>query len=282
MRKLPNCGRLEVRESPVEGFGVFATDDILAGTVLEEVPFVLFPRYVNLAKGLYDFLKSNGWVADKETFMENTRMNFKFKEPERYYFKWHPPVQLDGDSMFTVLPLGNGPCYNTSNTANNADWKMLQDTFLFRAEKDIKKDEEIMTFYGYFLGDDGTIFDCSNVFHFAIDMFTIEEKRVHKLKMLRFGSYDTFQTQRSNPAAHKIHTLIQKSVDGLTIKKLSAAQASTEIIGAFDVPDTLPLTQLYQKLVDLKTHPAPLAVFKLEYLDKETQKLVTEEIFWKK
>lgn len=278
MRALQNCGRLQVRESPVEGFGVFATDFISAGTVLEEVPFVLFPRYVNMAKTIYDTLKANNWVPDKELYMENTRANFKFKEPERYYFKWHPPVQYDGDSMFTVLPLGFGPCYNTSNTANNADWKMMQDTFVFSAEKDINKDEEIKTFYGYFLGGDGTIFNCDSVFHFAIDMFD----GVHKIKMLRFGTIDTYNAQRNNPAAMATHGLIAKSVDGLSIRKLSLLQSNGDPVSVFDVHSNIPLTVLYQRLTEFRNHPAPLIKFGFEYVDRNTKLVTKDEIAWKK
>ena len=283
MRTLTNCSKLEVRESPIEGFGVFAKDDIPAGTVLEEVPFVLFPRYVTLARSMYDTLKVNGWVSSKEIHMENIRENLGFKTPEKYYFKWHPPVQLDGDSMFTVLPLGFGPCYNTSNTANNADWKMMRDTFVFKADKPIKKDEEIRTFYGYFLGEDGTTFNCESVFHSAIDMFSIDGRMEHRVKMLRFGSIETFNSQRANPAAVRIHQCLLSSVDGLFLKKITLYQSNgDQLLTTGDLPTDIKLTALYLKLVEYMRHPAPVVKFTYEFTDLTSNKKVVEEILWKK
>lgn len=286
MNALPNCGKLEVRNSPIEGFGVFATDDIPAGTVLEEVPFVLFPRYVNVAKGVFDLLRSNGWVNSKEVYMENLRHNLRFKDPEKYYFKWHPPVQMDGDSMFTVLPLGYGPIYNTSNTSNNADWKMMENTFVFRAEKDIKKDDEIRTFYGYYLGEDGAIFPCESVFHFGIDMVKIGDATVHKLRALRFGNLESFNSQSRNPVAHKIHKMLFEAEHGISFKKIyliAANQTSpNDFLGMFDVPEFIGLTALYQKLVEVKNHPAPIVKFDFEYTSNITHQIVKESIVWKK
>lgn len=282
MRVLNTCGKIEVRESPIEGFGVFATENIPAGTLLEEVPFVLFPRYISLAKNLFEVLKNNGWASQKELHMENLAANLGFKSPERYYFKWHPPVQVDGDSMFTVLPLGFGPVYNTSNTANNADWKMLRDTFTFRAEKDIVKDEEIRTFYGYFLGEDGTTFECDLVFHLAIDMFPSDKGPVHKVKMMRFGSIETFNDQKKNPAAIKLNSLILNSVDGVTLKKISLVQSNGSVVYMFEIPELMGLTALYSKLAEIKSHAAPLVKFEVEYINKDSKQLSTGEALWKK
>ena len=282
MRVLENCGKMEIRESPIEGFGVFAKEDIAAGTLLEETPIILFPRYVNFAKNIFDFLKGSGWISQKEIFMENLRANHNFKDPERYYFKWHPPVSLDGDSMFTVLPLGCGPIYNTSNTNNNADWKMLKDTFTFRAERDIRKNEEILTFYGYFVSEDGSTFNCETVFHMAIDIFPSATGQNHKVKVLRFGSIETLNTQRSNPAAHKIHTLLAQSIDGMLIKRVQLMQAGGEVIHVFDVPPSLSLTLLYRRLSEIRAHPAPIVQFTFEYVNKTTNQLTTEEVVWKK
>lgn len=280
MRVLNTCGKIEVRESPIEGFGVFATENIPAGTLLEEVPFVLFPRYISLAKEIFNILKNNGWVAAKELYLDNLSSNLNFKLPDRYYFKWHPPVQIDGDSMFTVLPLGFGPIYNTSNTANNADWKMLRDTFTFKADKDIVKDEEIRTFYGYFLGEDGTTFNCEAVFHLAIDMFDSPKGKVHKVKLMRFGSLSTYEVQKNNPAAVKLNTLIFSSLDGLTLKRVSLIQSNGGVVFVFEVPENIGLTALYSKLAEIQSHPAPLVKFEVEYT--KDNKKVTDEALWKK
>lgn len=282
MQTLPHCGKIEIRQSNIEGFGVFATEDISAGTVLEEVPFILFPRCHNMAKTVFNSLRENSWLSQKESYLENLRENLGFKDPEKYYFKWHPSVQLDNDSMYTVLPLGFGPIYNTSNTKNNADWKIGKNTFTFRAEKDIKKDEEITTFYGYFLGENGTTFNCENVFHLAIDMFNINDSNVHRVKMLRFGSVETLNTQKSNPSAHQIHNLLLKSSDGLSIKKIVLLSANKDIVANFEVPTDISLSTLYQRLMDAKNHPAPIIDFHFEYLDKATNIIGSQNILWKK
>ncbi len=285
MRVLQNCGKLEVRESPIEGFGVFATEDISAGTILEEVPIILFPRYVGMAKQLYDTIRNNGFLNQKEIFLDNLKDNLGFKDPEKYYFKWHPKVQTDSDSVYTVLPLGNGPIYNTSNTSNNADWKMKKDTFVFSAEKSIKKGDEITTFYGYFLGEGGETFNCDNVFHLAIDMFPADSgdsKTIHKVKMLRFGSVESINVQKANPTAHKIHGLLLQAVDGLSIRKIKMLQANQDVVVDFSVPTNINLTTLYQRLHEAKVHPAPLVKFVFEYTDKATGIQKEEEIVWKK
>lgn len=283
MRILPHCHKIEVRESPIEGFGVFATDDISSGTILEEVPFILFPRYVTLAKDIFEVIKAHEWVNSQELYLENLRENLSFKVPEKYYFKWHPQVKLNDDATYTVLPLGFGPCYNTSNTSNNADWKIQRDTFVFRAEKDIKKDEEIRTFYGYFLGQDGATFDCDNVFHFAIDMFPNEiGQPIHKVKALRFGNINHFNAYRNNPSAIQFHSILVKSFDGLTIKKISLIDSSGKTLTEIEIPPIVTLTQIYQKIVEIKNYPCPLVKFLFEYTDKESKQISSSELLWKK
>ena len=282
MRTLTNCGLIEIRNSSIEGFGVFAKDFIAAGTVLEEVPFILFPRYDNVSKKIFEALKSENWVNTKELYLENLRDNLGFKHPDRYFFKWHPPVPVDDNSMYTVLPLGCGPIYNTSNTNNNADWRIGRDTFVFKAEKDIQKDEEIRTFYGYFLGDDGTIFHCEQTFHLAMDMFDGKQGKVHKIKMMRFGAIEHFNTQRNNPSALKFNTFISQSLDGVTIQKISLQQSNGTISYVFDVPDTLSLTPLYQKLFEIHSSPIPIVNFNIAYIDKDKKEWVSNTVSWKK
>ena len=86
MKILANCGKLEIRQSPVEGcYGVFATDDIPAGTILEEFHFVLFPHN-NISEGIYNFLVSQKFISDREKYLENLRINLKFKNPDKVLF----------------------------------------------------------------------------------------------------------------------------------------------------------------------------------------------------
>ena len=71
--------------------------------------------------------------------------------------------------------------------------------FLFRAERYIIKDEEIRTFYGYFLGDDGTTFNYDLVYNFAMDT----QNGQHYIKNLRFGAIESMVAARNNPPTFK-------------------------------------------------------------------------------
>ena len=86
-----------------------------------------------------DFLGNEELLAERWSYEKNLRENLRFKLPEKYYFKWSPvfPMLLGKKIEFTVLPLGNGPIYNSSNVSNNAGWKIDDQLFTFVAEKDI-------------------------------------------------------------------------------------------------------------------------------------------------
>jgi hypothetical protein len=268
---------MEIRQSSVEGLGVFATDRIPARTILEEVPFVLFPRYTNIAKKLYDVLKGENWVSTKERHLENLRENLRFKDPEKYYFKWTPPVPFDGDSLYTVLPLGYGPIYNTSNTSNNADWQIKGTLFEFSAERDIEKDEEIRTFYGYFLGEDGSSFNCDTVFNFGIDTFN----GVHRVRMLRFGAIESFKAAKNNPSAYKTTCLIDDSIEGLAIQNIRLLNTDGSESVRFDVPQDIRLSQLYMKIAEAKMNATPMVGFTFEYRDKKEVSHIETVVFKK-
>jgi len=285
MKILPNCGQLIIKESDTEGLGVFATDNISAGTVLEEVPFVLFPRHTNVSKGIFDLMRSNGFVNPQELYFENLRNNLGFKDPERYYFKWSPKHKLENDSTYTVLPLGFGPIYNSSNTNNNANWIIKDSTFAFIAARDISKDEEIKTFYGYFLSENGEIFNCERVFYMALDNVESDigdVKKTHKLKSLRFGSIDSLESQKGNIHAHKINGLINSSVDGLTIKSITLISSSSTEISKMDVPLNSSILNVYRRLQDAHSHPCPLIKFVFAYRERGSQNNREEEVLWKK
>tara|TARA_R100000908_G_C3676161_1_gene96905 strand:+ start:187 stop:591 length:405 start_codon:yes stop_codon:yes gene_type:complete len=127
---LYNCGKLEVKTStiPNGGFGVFATDDIKVGEILEEC------RYLAYSKAYSLFEDYRFWVNSKK---ENT-----------------------------AIVLGTGSIYNSSKEKQNAWWvgpsspkifkfgdikitRIYLDSFTFFAIKDIKKGDEIFTYYGY-------------------------------------------------------------------------------------------------------------------------------------
>ena len=115
--KLFSSDKIEVRESTLEGYGVFAKEDIKSGEVLEEC------HYVEVG--------SDGDV-------------------DRYKFNW--PRGTENPEK-VVLPLGFGSIYNTviNEDEKTVDWKtnLELDIFVFYTIKDIKKDDEILTYYDY-------------------------------------------------------------------------------------------------------------------------------------
>jgi SET domain-containing protein len=109
--------KIEVRESPIHGRGVFAVKTIEAGEIIEECHFILL-----------------------EQNFEDIDNNLK-----EYVFSW-PKNSLSAKSS---VVLGNGSIYNHSKN-NNADWKTVieKNIFQFFAIKKIKEGEEICTNYG--------------------------------------------------------------------------------------------------------------------------------------
>ena len=107
--------KIEVRKSPIHGYGVFAKEKIERNQILEECFFI--PQDVN--RDNYNFL-----------------------------FKWYE----NNVHKFNVIPLGYGCIYNSSETLgeNNATWERNEKDkiFIFKTIKNIKKDEEIITYYG--------------------------------------------------------------------------------------------------------------------------------------
>jgi hypothetical protein len=187
-------------------------------------------------------------------------LNLKFKDVEKYYFKWFPQVGLDSDPIaYTVLPLGFGPIYNTANIDNNAGWQIKEKTFIFRAEKDIQKDEEIRTFYGYFLTENGGIFNCDAVFNLAFDTYNGQSK----LKMVRFGNLEHFEASKTNPSYARIAQLLAVAPDGLTLSRIVAVLADGQEKAAFDFPPDSSLSLVYGKIAEFRN--SQFQLFKLVF-----------------
>jgi hypothetical protein len=276
---LPNCKKLEIRNSTIEGFGVFATADIARGEVLEEIPFILFPRNTALGKAIFDLLGQTGYLSQKEKYYENLRANLKFKDPEKYYFKWFPQVGFEGDPIaYTVLPLGNGPIYNTANVDNNAGWIVKEKTFVFRAEKDIKSGDEIRTFYGYFVAQDGSIFNCDQVFNLALETYD----NLAKCKMIRFGSNEQFTAAQQNPFFIRIGQLLSAAREGLTITRIAACTPDNTEKAATDFLADIPLNVLYQKLLEFKSSHFPIFKITVKYVDALSGAEQTEVLTFRK
>lgn len=112
--------KLEVRKSPIHGYGVFSKEDIEKGELLEEC------HYIKLVKP----------ASDKNIC---NRM-----------FCW--PKLPKESARYMALPLGYGCIYNSSpcNGTNNADWDCDtgRNIYVFKATKDIPANTEVLTYYG--------------------------------------------------------------------------------------------------------------------------------------
>jgi SET domain-containing protein len=109
--------KIYVDKSPVHGWGVFAKEDIMEGEVFEECPVLTLP----IEKGEVTSL-----LID-------------------YRFNWPQGGEWDEQ----VFPLGYGGLYNHSENAN-AYWvsNLENKTFQFISHREIKKGDEIFTWYG--------------------------------------------------------------------------------------------------------------------------------------
>lgn len=109
--------KIEVRTSPIQGRGVFATEDIKSGETIETCHFTLLDQKFN--------------EIDKKL--------------QEYVFAW-PKIAYGGKS---AVVWGFGSIYN-HNRNNNADWETdeVNNLFRFFTIKDVKKNEEICTNYG--------------------------------------------------------------------------------------------------------------------------------------
>ena len=115
--KLEIAKKIEIKSSPGKGMGVFATEPIKEGEVIEECHLVKLP--------------TKKW--EKSTLF----IDYRFCYPM-------------GDNWLEyVLPLGYGCIYNHDNN-NNAMWRNhpTERAFQFYAVKDIEVGEEICTNYG--------------------------------------------------------------------------------------------------------------------------------------
>lgn len=118
MIKIPT--KIEIKESPGKGLGVFAIDDIEEGEIIEECLFLTLP----IQKGEVSLLF----------------IDYRFNYPQ------------SGEWTEQVLVTGYGNYYNHSNQAN-AYWKDHPNlrAFQFVSNQKISKGEEIYVYYG----DDG-------------------------------------------------------------------------------------------------------------------------------
>ena len=114
--KLIFSNKIEIRKSPIHGWGVFAKENISSGEILEESYFLIIPMNYNESSSIF--------------------IDYRFNYPR-------------SNSKYQVIPFGFCCVYNHSDSPN-AMWETDEDNeiFTFFSIKDIKKDEEILTYYG--------------------------------------------------------------------------------------------------------------------------------------
>jgi uncharacterized protein len=115
--KLKLATKVEVKESPGRGLGVFATEYIIEGEVIEECHMITLPIPNGEPSALL--------------------MDYRFNWPQ------------EGEKKEQVVVLGNGSIYN-HNDNNNAVWRdhPRWRLFQFVAIKRILPGEEIFIYYG--------------------------------------------------------------------------------------------------------------------------------------
>jgi SET domain-containing protein len=105
--------KIEIKESPNKGLGVFAKEKILKDEIIEICPLIKLD------------------VPHNSDVLDDYRFYYPKKNSKEY-----------------VVALGYGSIYNHNNQ-NNADWRDGKPmTFEFFATKDIELGEEICTSYG--------------------------------------------------------------------------------------------------------------------------------------
>lgn len=110
--------KIYVKNSPIHGLGVFASDKIVSGELIEECPILSLPMK----------------FGETSSIFIDYRFNWPSGSPE-----WEEQV----------ISLGFGSLYNHSENPN-AYWFSSTDkrTFQFVASRDIEAGEEIFVWYG--------------------------------------------------------------------------------------------------------------------------------------
>ena len=275
--------KMEVRNSPLEGYGVFATKDIKAGSVLEEIPFIVWNRSIDLSDKIMAVVQATNFLSENEIRNEQIRNMFGHKHPMKYYFKWFPPnTPRDGDNplFFQCLPLGYGPIYNSSNGRNNASWEVKEKTFIFKAHTDIAAGQEIQTFYGYFCAEEDSTFNTPEVFGLAMEYILKEDggKEVF-LTNVRFQSPKEQELRLKEQGCQELINCLRESQGRLKLNKISVIDNDKET-HSFDFPEEFPLNFTYRKLQEFKQTRFPLVKIYLSYKNAETGKQNKKEIIY--
>jgi len=117
--------RVEVRKSDIHEYGVFAKEDIKVDDIIEEC---VVPTQCIEPK--YEYMDGQVYVKNIDTMSQ-----YRFAGPT--------------DSQYWIIPAGNALMYNHSLEENCMSYHDLENRLLvFKAIKDIKKDEEVVWNYG--------------------------------------------------------------------------------------------------------------------------------------
>ena len=275
--------KMEVRNSPLEGYGVFATKDIKGGSVLEEIPFIVWNRSIDLSDKIMAVIQGTGFLSENEIRNDQIRSMFGHKHPMKYYFKWFPPnTPRDGDNplFFQCLPLGFGPIYNSSNGRNNASWEVKEKTFTFNAVRDIAAGEEIQTFYGYFCAEDDATFNSPEVFGLAMEYIVNEDgKKEVVLTNVRFQSPKEQELRLKEQGCQELINSLRESQGRIKLNKISVIDNDKET-HSFDFPEEFPLNFTFRKLQEFKQTRFPLVKLYISYQNLENNKQVKKEIIY--
>ena len=129
--KLYQYSKIEIRKSSIHGYGVFAKEDLKNGELLEECHHI------------------------RTTLLQNQDCDCKKKYPYKKYqynYPYNKTYDENKPFQYETLVLGYGSIYNSSisDGENNAEFDTDLDNniFIFRTIKDIKKDQEILIYYG--------------------------------------------------------------------------------------------------------------------------------------
>ena len=119
MHSLVQYKELEVKKSPIHGYGIFATQDIPNLTLIEECHLMLFHN--------------------------NDVVRYNDINLIRNGFSW-PKIPANSH---IAIPFGYGCIYNSSDNPN-INWRSNEERFLieFFTIQDIKKGEELCHHYG--------------------------------------------------------------------------------------------------------------------------------------
>ena len=275
--------KMEVRNSPLEGYGVFATADIKAGSVLEDIPFVVWNRSIGVSDDIMNVIQQKGFLSENEIRNDEIRGMFGHKPPKKYYFKWFPPnTPRDSENplYFECLPLGYGPIYNSSNGKNNASWEVKDKTFIFKATRDIPANEEICTFYGYFVSEDDTNWNTPEVFGFAMEYLLNEngEKEAF-LTNIRFGHQKEQELRMKEEGTKQLIECLGESHGRVKLNKISAMDAGKET-HSFDFPKDFNLSWYFRKLQEFKQTRFAVVKIYVSYIKVDTNKEAKKEIHW--